>query len=78
MYDRPFVFVYLLPRREFISRTNFLILSFGTTAPHALSCPPPEPPNSEETADTNFPRCVLHVGEPRTDIAYIPLSTRSL
>jgi len=56
MYDRPFVFVYLLPRREFISRTNFLILSFGTTAPHALSCPPPEPPNSEETADTNFPR----------------------
>ena len=47
-----------------------MILSFGTTAPHALSCPPPEPPNSEETADTNFPRWVLHVGEPRTDIAY--------
>ena len=57
---------------------DFLILSFGTAAPHALSCPPPEPPNSEETADTNFPRWVLHVGEPRTDIAYIPLSTRSL
>jgi len=26
------------------------------TAPHALSCPPPDPPRSAATEDSNLPR----------------------
>ena len=48
---------------------NFLILVFGIDAPHALSCPPPEPPNSVASLFTSLPKCTLQLFDPLTDTA---------
>ena len=39
---------------------NLLIFDLGMDAPHALSCPTPEPPNSLDSLFTNLPKCILH------------------
>ena len=48
---------------------NLFISDLGIDAPHALSCPPPDPPNLVESLFTNLPRWTLHVLDPRIDTA---------
>jgi len=48
---------------------NFLIFGLGTTAPHALSCPPPEPPRLVAKRLTILPKCTLQFLEPLTETA---------
>ena len=57
------------PSEELRLVMNFLIFDFGMDAPHALSCPPPEPPNSVASLFTSLPRCTLQLFEPLTDTA---------